>query len=254
MRKTSPRRTLRLFSLHLKSSHRSTGIWKREFARHRPGRLNWQESLENRAPRPQPLTVRKAKTPSAAKKKRLVQKKAGATLSEGVSEKRQTVVDLRLALEKRDAEIGALKKQLRVCKAKMDALRRKLRVCRKANTDLQATQKGLETHSSVVAQLKEAHSTRWNCAHTPTPDFRTPIRCTASGDAESREMSSATASVTSCHPEFAFTPPTTELLQIEGGQIGLVACCSAQWYRRLSMKNGHSGRTGMVPKANVDCP
>lgn len=150
---------------------------------------------------------------------------------------RQTVLeDLRPELERRDAEIGALKQQLRVCKAKhveeMEALRSELRICKEAHAeakaslaDMQATHRGLiEIHSTVVTQLSEAQTavtealrTRLNCAHTPTSDCLTPTRGTPCRHEESRGSrpmpSSATASIRNCHPELPFTSPTPGLLE-----------------------------------------
>ncbi|KAM9470821.1 uncharacterized protein Hap1MRO34_012736 isoform 1-T1 [Clarias gariepinus] len=148
----------------------------------------------------------------------------------GVKDKRQTAEELRPELLKRSVEIQRLKQQLRVCKVahvkEMDALKCELHVCKEATAvakaafvDLQATHKGfIETHSAVMTQLREVQTVvtgaLLNCAHTLTSDCSSPTRCTASGDAERTEiMSSPTTSITSCHPELQFIPPTTELLE-----------------------------------------
>ncbi|KAM9501531.1 uncharacterized protein Hap1MRO34_011860 isoform 1-T3 [Clarias gariepinus] len=139
----------------------------------------------------------------------------------------QTVVDLRPELEKRDAEIEALKQQLRVCKAahveEVEALKSKLRVCEEAHADtkaaladLEATHKGLiETHNNVITQLREAQTALKEAVRSGMncPDCLTTGSNTASGDPESMETSSATTSITSCHTELPFTPPTTEHLE-----------------------------------------
>ncbi|KAF5899220.1 protein TASOR [Clarias magur] len=127
----------------------------------------------------------------------------------GVKRQRQTVMDLRPELVKLDAELEALKQQLRVCEAahveEREALRSELQVCKEARADanaaladLQATHKGLvKTHSAVMAQLREAQKALTGCL--------SPTGHTANGD--------AATSTTGCHPELEFTPPTAELLE-----------------------------------------
>ncbi|XDV25661.1 hypothetical protein PO909_029540 [Leuciscus waleckii] len=187
---------------------------------------------ENRAPGPA-LAERREK---AASKKRMVPKKAASTLfREVMGHQRQTVSeDLRPELARRDAEINALKQQLRVCKARhveeMEALRSELRVCKEAHVeakaslaDMQATHRGLiEIHSTVVTQLREAQTavtealrTRLNCTPAATSDCLTPTRGTPCRDADSSGSvpSSATAPITNSHPDLPFTSPTPELLE-----------------------------------------
>ncbi|CAM4570539.1 unnamed protein product [Leuciscus chuanchicus] len=187
---------------------------------------------ENRAPGPA-LAKRRE---NAASKKRMVPKKAASTLfREVMGHQRQTVSeDLRPQLARRDAEIKALKQQLRVCKAKhveeMEALRSELRVCKEEHVeakaslaDMQATHRGLiEIHSTVVTQLREAQTavtealrTRLNCTPAATSDCLTPTRGTPCQDADSSGSVpfSATAPITNSHPDLPFTSPTPELLE-----------------------------------------
>ncbi|KAM9469001.1 uncharacterized protein Hap1MRO34_013535 [Clarias gariepinus] len=155
-----------------------------------------KESLENRVSRPS--TERRTKAPAAAKKKRWVREKTAVTLYRGLFVQRPAVVDLRSELEKRDAEIEALKQQLRVCRAEFDALRRELRVCTEAHAESQATHRVLvKTHSTVSS-------------------------ATASTTSQNQENQDQN------HPDLPFTPPTAELLDSlviqSGGRPDRLGC------------------------------
>ncbi|XP_018953670.2 uncharacterized protein LOC109083330 [Cyprinus carpio] len=177
-------------------------------------------------------------------KKRMVLKKAADVLFSSVTvessghQARPTVLeDLRPELARQRSEIEALRKQLSLCKAahasETEALRKELHACKQAcasaNTalaDLNTTHNQLvQTHTTVVMQLREAQTAATEAQRTPLP-FCTPVAdsMTRTGvtpnlsvDADRSENTPSIASVDlnptppgSCHPDLQFSPPTLE--------------------------------------------
>lgn len=143
-----------------------------------------------------------------------------------VKENQSVLEDLRPELARQRSEIEALRKELNLCKA---AHRRESEALRKKQqelADLNSTHKQLvQTHTTVVMQLREAQIAQRGAQRTPLDISRAPSAASMtpdlSVDASQRPTTLSIASVDlnpgpsgSCHPELPFSPPTTEHLDI----------------------------------------